>query len=310
MKIVIEINELTVRYGKLTAVDRISMSVPRGEIFGLVGPNGAGKTTTLKVLAGLLRPDGGRVSIDGLDVVERRIDVQRRIGYMVDFFGVYDHLSVTEYLEFFGRVYGVADEALAARIDELLQLSGLAHKKSAMVHELSRGMKQRLYFARALVHRPALLILDEPASGMDPRGRSELMASLRRINADGQTIVISSHILDELEDICSSVGIMEMGHMAGFHGRSADSAVGTRCVALLVHGGDESRAREMLVAMDGVERVEPGHGHLLLTIRDSDETVAAAVAALARSGIRVLLPTVSQLNLEDAFFRMTRGETT
>jgi ABC-2 type transport system ATP-binding protein len=310
----INIRNLTVRYGNVTAVDDISLTIPPGELFGLVGPNGAGKTTTMKTLAGLLLPDAGTVAVGGLDVVAERMAVRKRIGYMVDFFGVYDYLLVNEYLEFFGSVYGVPDETLQSTIAATLENCGLLHKRQSMVKALSRGMKQRLYFARAILHKPDLLILDEPASGMDPRGRAELMSTLQQLNAAGQSIIISSHILDELEHICTSVGIMESGKLIGLQGRlgteSTPAATATRRVRLCIHTHDRPEANRLLGTFPSISSIEPDGDALLLTITNSDDAVAAVVSDLVAAQVRVLLPTEKGLNLQDTFFRITTGETT
>ena len=204
---------LTKRYGSLLAVNDLALSVPRGSIFGLIGPNGAGKSTTFAIIASLLRPTSGRVEVMGCDPTTDGRGVRRTMGYMPDVLGVYDNLRVDEYLEFFAASYKIPSREWPGLIDGLLELVELTVKKSAMVNSLSRGMKQRLSLARSLVHDPQLLILDEPASGLDPRARVELRDLLRGLNQMGKTIVISSHILAELEEVCSDVAIMEAGKL-------------------------------------------------------------------------------------------------
>ena len=205
--------QLTKRYGALIAVNQLDLTVPRGSIFGLIGPNGAGKSTTFAIIASLLRPTSGGITVMGADPSSKPRTVRRRMGYMPDNLGVYDNLRVDEYIEFFAASYGIPRTEWPALVDGLLELVDLNVKRSAMVNSLSRGMKQRLSLARALVHDPELLILDEPASGLDPRARVELRELLRSLNAMGKTIIISSHILAELEEMCSDVAIMEAGRL-------------------------------------------------------------------------------------------------
>ncbi|HAP76150.1 MAG TPA: ABC transporter ATP-binding protein [Acidimicrobiaceae bacterium] len=205
--------QLTKRYGTLAAVDHLDLVIPRGSIFGLIGPNGAGKSTTFAITASLLRPTSGRITVMGADPTVKPRTVRRRMGYMPDNLGVYDNLRVDEYLEFFAASYGIHRSEWSALVDGLLELVDLTVKRTAMVNSLSRGMKQRLSLARALVHDPELLVLDEPASGLDPRARVELRELLRSLNAMGKTIVISSHILAELEEMCTDVAIMEAGKL-------------------------------------------------------------------------------------------------
>jgi ABC-2 type transport system ATP-binding protein len=305
----LRIRDLTVRYGSLTAVNRMSVEVPEGEIFGIVGPNGAGKTTTLKVLAGLLLPDEGSVDVDGLDILTRRDTARTRIGYMADFFGVYDYLTVHEYLSFFGGLYAVPEPEMENRIGQTLETVNLAPKRDAFVRTLSRGMKQRLYFARALLHRPRLLILDEPASGMDPRGRAEMVETLKKANGEGATIVISSHILDELQSLCTSVGVMEAGRLTGVQPlRGAGPTSARRRVILLVAAEDRDRAAVLLKDHGQVHSIRPTEDGILLETRDDDAAVSEIVRHLVKSDVRVLLPRADAEDLRDIFLKMTRGE--
>lgn len=306
---IVQINNLTVRYGSLVAVNGMSLGIQEGEVFGLVGPNGAGKTTTLKVLVGLLLPDEGSVQVNGFDVVAQRDHVRAQIGYMADFFGVYDYLTVDEYLAFFGGMYGLSGTALEQRISSILDIVNLTQKQHAFVRTLSRGMKQRLYFARVLVHDPPLLILDEPASGMDPRGRAELVETLKQANQRGKTIIISSHILDELQNLCTSVGIMEKGVFVGTRILRADK-IGTslRRVVLLMVPADATRAAAFLEMHPDVTSVKVTHGALLLETKDEDEVVSGLVRQMVQQDIRVLLPRADAPDLRDMFLHMTKGE--
>lgn len=304
----IEIRNLTVRYGALTAVDNLTLTVAAGELFGLIGSNGAGKTTTLKVACGLLPPDAGTVLVDGRDVSVECAAVKGRTGYMADFFGVYEDLTTHEYLEFFGGLHGVEEAALARRIDDLLARAGLEGKRDEPVRGLSRGMKQRLYFARALVHDPAVLILDEPASGMDPRGRLEMADLLRECHAAGKTIVLSSHILGELEDLCTSIGILERGRLLGVRPLGGAAGPAERRVVLHVCPEDLGRACEALGAMPSVFEAQPEGDRIAIRMRDDDAAESDLVRSLAVAGVRLRLPRQEGGELEKVFLRMTRGD--
>lgn len=205
--------DLTRRFGKLEAVENLNLKIPTGSLFGLIGPNGAGKTTTLRMLAGLLEPTSGEIRINELSIRQYWREIQWQVGFMPDFFGVYDELVVWEYLDFFGRCYRLSATRRKQVIDELLELVDLTEKRDAYVQTLSRGMKQRLCLAHALVHDPSVLLLDEPASGLDPRARVEMRELLRELSRMGKTILLSSHILTELAELCDAAAIMEKGKL-------------------------------------------------------------------------------------------------
>lgn len=209
----LDIENLTKRYGKFLAVNNLNMHIDKGEIFGFVGPNGAGKTTTMKIVCGLLDATSGSVTVDGVDALGHPDDIKRKVGYVPDFFGVYDNLKTMEYMEFFGSMYGMSREDVDDIADGLLELVNLSDKKDVFVDTLSRGMKQRLCVARALIHNPDLLVLDEPNSGLDPRARFEMKEILKNLSSMGKTILISSHILPELSEMCTSIGIMDRGQL-------------------------------------------------------------------------------------------------
>ena len=209
----LKIRNLTKRYGRHTALDSLDLQIDRGEIFGFVGPNGAGKTTTMKIMAGLLKADAGEIYIDDIKLFEDYNRLKEVIGYMPDFFGVYDNLQVIEYLEFYASAYGMETRQARRLGGHLLEMVHLEGKEECYVDELSRGMKQRLCLARALIHDPQFLILDEPASGLDPRSRFEFKEILKELRDNGKTIIISSHILMELAEMCTSIGIIERGKM-------------------------------------------------------------------------------------------------
>lgn len=209
----VEIEELTKRYGRFLALDHVNFHINKGDIFGFVGPNGAGKTTTMRIMCGLIKATSGNVVIDGVNVLKRPAEVKRLIGYVPDFFGVYDNLKVMEYMEFYGSMYGMRKADVVDASERLLELVNLQDKHEAFVDSLSRGMKQRLCVARSLIHDPELLILDEPGSGLDPRSRVEMWNLLKRLSAMGKTIMISSHILPELSEMCDSIGVLDHGRM-------------------------------------------------------------------------------------------------
>jgi len=229
---VVETRGLVKRYDGQLAVDGVDLVIGPGEIFGLVGPNGAGKTTTMRMLATLLAPTAGEAIVCGVDVMQDPLEVRRHIGYMPDFYGVYDDLRVWEYLDFFARCYSVPAARRAGMIGELLEIVGLTDKRDEYVEALSRGMRQRLCLAHTLVHDPALLILDEPASGLDPRARVEMREILRALSQMGKTILVSSHILPELAELCTSVGIIDRGRLLRA-GRMRDIERSLRASALL-----------------------------------------------------------------------------
>jgi ABC-2 type transport system ATP-binding protein len=209
----LKVKNLVKRYGRFTAVDNLSMEIGEGHIFGFVGSNGAGKTTTMKIIAGLLAPTSGEVLVDGVNITSGARGIKSKIGYMPDFFGVYDDLKVDEYMDFYSGIYGIPRGERKGITGQLLELVNLSHKRDAYVDSLSRGMKQRLCLARSLIHDPALLILDEPASGLDPRARVEMKGILKELRGMGKTILISSHILPELAELCTAIGIIDRGRM-------------------------------------------------------------------------------------------------
>ena len=213
MTAVIKMTRLRKEFDDLVAVQGLDVSIPEGEIYGLIGPNGAGKTTTIRMACGLLEPTDGHVTVADVDVHEDPERAQQFIGYLSDFFSVYEDLKVWEYLDFFAHAYKMPEAEIPARIDEVIRQVELEVKRDAMIKGLSRGMKQRLGIARAIIHKPRVLLLDEPASGLDPKARLDLRNLLSSLRDDGTTVLISSHILTELEGFCTSIGIMEKGQM-------------------------------------------------------------------------------------------------
>jgi ABC-2 type transport system ATP-binding protein len=252
----IETRSLTRLYGRLAAVQDLTLSIPKGSLYGLIGPNGAGKTTTLRMLAGLLEPTTGEIIINGQPIQHNLTELRRQIGYMPDFFGVYEDLLVWEYLDFFARCYDLPTQRRKVIIDELLELVDLTEKRESYVHTLSRGMRQRLCLAHAMVHDPQVLLLDEPASGLDPRARVEMRELLRELGAMGKTVVLSSHILSELAELCDSIGIIEKGRLVA-SGLLAD-------IRAQLQEGRKLRIRVLsdLAQAEAVLRNQPGVGNV------------------------------------------------
>src|SRR5436190_7147329 len=212
----LEVRDLRKEYGSLIAVAGISFDLQPGDVFGFIGSNGAGKTTTIRMLSTLLEPTSGTALLNGVDIMRNPMLIRRMIGYMPDFFGLYDDVKVWEYLDFFATIYAVPKKHRAEVIDNVLELTDLMVKREAMVQSLSRGMQQRLCLARCLVHDPAMLLLDEPASGLDPRARAELKELISELGRMGKIVIVSSHILPELADFCNTVGIIEKGELLAF----------------------------------------------------------------------------------------------
>ena len=308
--ITLKTERLTKRFGRSVAVSGVDLEVEQGEIFGLVGPNGAGKTTTLKMLATLLPPSAGDAEIGGHSVRRDPDAVRSVIGYMPDTFGVYDDMRVWEYLDFFGRCYGLSAGRRRQMIADLLELVDLGEKRGAYVQELSRGMQQRLCLAHALVHDPQVLLLDEPASGLDPRARVELRELLRELRSLGKTIVISSHILPELEELCTSVAIIDHGRVLA-SGRVDDIAdrfrIGGVYRATVV--GDEvavSKAEQHFAANPRVASVSRRQsGDLEFALRGDDDAAAALLASAVRAGIKLSSFAPAASDLEELFLQIT-----
>ena len=299
-------------YDGKPAVERLDLAVPSGSVFGLIGPNGAGKTTTLKILATLIKPDAGTVRIGGGDIEGRVAEVRRSIGYMADRQGTFRGLNAVEYLEFFGRLCGLGGAALASRIASILVLTDLGAVRDERVSALSMGMRQRLALAKTLLHDPDLLILDEPASGLDPRARIEIRALLKELGRMGKTIVISSHILADLEDICTAIGIMEKGRLI-MSGALADlrkaAGAGRRSVRVRVSAADAARALAALEEAPGITAVEAVAGPEPGDLRADLDGLSGnrVLAALIARDIEVLSFTEERTTLEMIFIDRTMG---
>ncbi|HEU5324804.1 MAG TPA: ABC transporter ATP-binding protein [Candidatus Limnocylindria bacterium] len=312
---VVETRGLVKRYGDQLALAGVDLVVGPGEIYGLVGPNGAGKTTTMKILATLLAPTAGEAYVTGIPVDADPLEVRRRIGYMPDFYGVYDDLRVWEYLDFFARCYGVPANRRVTMIGELLEIVGLTDKRDAYVESLSRGMRQRLCLAHTLVHDPALLILDEPASGLDPRARVEMREILRELRAMGKTILVSSHILPELGEMCTGVAIIDHGRLLR-SGRIDEIERSLRATALLRIDllADESgvtAAREWLGTdprVGDVLHVESEAGgpvRLEVAFDGGPEAQGDLLGAMVAAGHRVIAFAPATSDLEEIFLKVT-----
>lgn len=304
----IEINNLTKVYGSFVALQSLNMQVEQGTVFGFVGPNGAGKSTTMSILATLLLPTSGTARVGGYEVTQHPKEVRKLIGYMPDFFGVYDQFKTTEYLHFYGASYGIPRSEREKLIPQLLELVNLTDKADFYVDNLSRGMKQRLCLARCLVHDPELLILDEPASGLDPRARIEMREILKELKAMGKTIIISSHILPELAEMVDEIGVIEHGQMIA-QGKVSDIQNRMR-VNRVLHIRLMERAAEAAALLKDEPHVsmvlEDERGvHVHFSGQDGEQ--AELLRKLIDSGYPILSFNEAQTNLEDVFLEITRG---
>ncbi len=295
----------------IVAADRLNLEVPAGEIFGLIGPNGAGKTTTLKMICGLTPPTEGRVTVHGIDVERRPEDAQQFIGYLADFFSLYDDLKVWEYLDYFAHAYKMDASAIPGRINEVLRQIGLEAKRDALIHGLSRGMKQRLGIGRAIIHDPLLLVLDEPAAGLDAQGRLDFKDFLRAFHSQGKTIFITSHILSDLEEVCSSVAIIEKGRLlrAGPLAEvMREGQAGRRIQIRLASPGHDLAAA--LGGRPGVTVLQIASESLSahFSFAGSDSDLAALVAALVSAGAPICGVQELTEGLERLYLRISGGE--
>jgi len=303
------VDNLHVTYGKTHAVRGLSFSIGRGEIFGFIGPNGAGKTSTIKVLATLLKPTSGRVSVSGFDVAQFPAAVRLKIGYMPDFFGVYDDLTASEYLQFFAAAYHIPVSSRPALIRDVLALTDLSAKHDAPVDGLSRGMKQRLSLARVLLHDPELLLLDEPASGLDPRARIEMRELLKELQSMGKTIIVSSHILHELAQFCSHIGIIEAGQMVA-NGSLNDiyHALSLRRTIHLQLVNATPGLLTAIRALPHVASVEEQPDRLAVQLNENQTAPEDLLAALHGLGAKVRMFQPDAMDMETAFMKLTEGK--
>ena len=312
----LEIENLSKKYGKFLALDQLSLHIPKGEIFGFVGPNGAGKTTTMRIVCGLLKATSGTVYVDGVDAIKRPEDIKRKVGYVPDFFGVYDNLKVMEYMEFYGSMYGMEKSEIDEISEGLLELVNLSDKKEEFVDTLSRGMKQRLCVARALIHNPELLVLDEPNSGLDPRARFEMKEVLKNLGSMGKTIIISSHILPELSEMCSSIGIMEHGKLIA-SGKVDEIMQKTRGIqpihmrAFVPDCEEEAKAHEYIATIlkeqPLVQKVNFTEDEILISFGGTEQEAAALLKHIVEQKILVSNFYREKEDLESLFLEITGG---
>ena len=304
----IETHDLTKKYGEFFAVRDLELNLERGDLFGFIGPNGAGKTTTMRILATLLNPTWGEAYVCGHSIYTKPKEIRRLVGYMPDFFGVYDDMRVIEYLEFFAAAYRIRGAQRQQVCNQMLEIVDLDFKRDAFANTLSRGQTQRLGLARTLLHDPQVLLLDEPLSGLDPRARIEMRNLLRQLGQTGKTIIVSSHILPELADICNKIGIIDRGVMTV----SAEVAevmkrVRQRTVLNVQVKGEPGAAAKLLERHALVERVETRNGRLVVTLRPGVDDYSDLPTALVEAGHKLTLFREEEVNLESAFMALTRG---
>lgn len=301
---------ITKRYGSLVAVNNLSLDIGPGEVFGFIGPNGAGKSTTMKILACLLRPDSGVARVGGHNVLTEGDQIRRMLGYMPDFLGVYDDLTVDEYLQFFAAAFSIERRRRRKIIESVLELTDLTSKQHTMVSGLSRGMQQRLGVARVLIHEPRVLLLDEPASGLDPRARIEMRSLLTELARMGKVLMVSSHILTELAEMCSSIGIIERGELV-FAGTLAEALKRTRTSELIrvrLENADLLPiVAQRLEALDPVGSAELRDGTLLVELTDPGVGHHFLIEQVIAAGGRIAAFEPREVKLEDAFLKLTRG---
>lgn len=305
----IRLEKLRKEFDELVAVNDLEVVIPEGEIYGLIGPNGAGKTTTIRMACGILDPTAGRVFISDVNVHEEPERAQQFIGYLSDFFSVYEDLKVWEYLDYFAHAYKLPEAGLSARIDQVIQQVNLEVKRDAMIKGLSRGMKQRLGIARAIIHRPKVLLLDEPASGLDPKARMDLRNLLRALGEQGTTVLISSHILTELEGFCTSIGLMERGVMVRSGTIEEITAEESHHrVVRLSWLGDAALLAAGLKANEKVSGVMLSDGQGVFKFAGTEEELAALLRALIEAGGQVVAFSEVKQTVEDLYLKLSRHE--
>jgi len=305
----IQFESLRREYGNLVAVRDLNVSIPEKELYGLIGPNGSGKTTIIRMACGLLTPTEGRVTVFGVDVHQDPELAQSYIGYLSDFFSVYDDLKVWEYLDYFGRAYKMPAEKLFPRIDEVIQQAGLEVKRDSLIRGLSRGMKQRLGIARAIIHEPKVLLLDEPASGLDPKARAELRTLLLALRDEGTTVLISSHILPDLEGLCTSIGVMEKGQMVRsgkIEEISSQESQHYSVVRLSWVG--EAPVEQVLRSIGKISEVTIRGSEGIFRFAGTDDELSVLLQQLIAQGIRVVSFGEVKQTIEDLYLKLSRNE--
>jgi len=306
----IRTQDLTKTYGDVHAIENLTLELAEGDLFGYIGPNGSGKTTTMRILATLLQPTWGEAYVCGHSIYTNPKEIRRLIGYMPDFFGVYDDMKVLEYLEFFAATYRIKGSRRRKVCNEMLELVGLGYKREAFVTSLSRGMTQRLGLARVLLHDPQVLLLDEPASGLDPRARIEIRTLLKELRALGKTIMVSSHILPELADVCNKIGIIERGELL-VSAEVTDVMRRVRRQPVVEIGviGETDGAAKLLEQHPVVEKVDLRNGRLFATLREGTRDYSELPTLLVEAGFRLTVFKEDEINLETAFMALTKGIT-
>ena len=305
----IETRNLTKRYGDLIAVNSINLKLDQGDVFGFIGPNGSGKTTTMRMIATLLNPDHGEAYVCGQSIYTNQQEIRRMVGFMPDFFGVYDDMTVIEYLEFFAAAYRINGPGRRKVCEDKLELVDMSFKRDAMVNQLSRGQTQRIGLARVLLHEPQVLLLDEPASGLDPRARIEIRNLLKRLGELNKTVIVSSHILPELADVCTRVGMIEKGNLI-VDGNVAEVMRKAR-ERILLHirvRDNQDKAAALLEQHDLSEHVTIEGSTIILTLKPDIEDYSSLPAALIEAGYQLMLFREEDVNLETAFMELTMGK--
>lgn len=304
----IETHDLTKRYGDLYAIRGIELNLQQGDLFGFIGPNGAGKTTTMRIIATLLNPSWGEAYVSGHSIYNNPKEIRRLVGYMPDFFGVYDDMKVIEYLEFFAAAYRIRGPQRREVCDRMLKIVDLDFKRSAFANTLSRGQTQRLGLARVLLHDPQVLLLDEPLSGLDPRARIEMRNLLKQLGDMGKTVIVSSHILPELADVCNKIGIIDRGVMT--HSGKVEEVmqeIRKNIVLIIKVAENKEGAAKLLADQPIVSQVAQVKDYLKVTLREGERDCTSLPVALVQAGHKLTVFCEEELNLEAAFMALTKG---
>lgn len=304
----IETRNLTKRYGDLVAVNNINLNLGAGDVFGFIGPNGSGKTTTMRMIATLLSPDYGEAYVCGKSIYTHPEEIRRLVGFMPDFFGVYDDMTVLEYLEFFASAYRIKGPQRRKICEEKLELVDMTFKRDAMVNQLSRGQTQRIGLARVLLHEPQVLLLDEPASGLDPRARIEIRNLLKRLGEMKKTVIVSSHILPELADVCTRVGMIEKGNL--IIDDNVDEVMKKARQRILLHvavNENTEKATALLKSHALVLKIEIQKNVMLVTLQKDVKDYTFIPTLLINEGFKLSLFREEEINLETAFMELTKG---
>ncbi|WP_298862566.1 ABC transporter ATP-binding protein [uncultured Gimesia sp.] len=304
----IETRNLTKRYGDLIAVNNINLSLGEGDVFGFIGPNGSGKTTTMRMIATLLSPDYGEAYVCGKSIYTHPEEIRRLVGFMPDFFGVYDDMTVLEYLEFFASAYRIKGPQRRKICEEKLELVDMTFKRDAMVNQLSRGQTQRIGLARVLLHEPQVLLLDEPASGLDPRARIEIRNLLKRLGELKKTVIVSSHILPELADVCTRVGMIEKGNLIiDDNVEEVMKKARQRILLYVAVNANTEKAAALLESHDLVLNIEIQNNVMLVILQNEVKDYTFIPTLLINEGFQLSLFREEEINLETAFMELTKG---